>query len=141
MTTNGVTGEGDVSVRATVVREPQDSDNGNPAVVSDDTKNGLLDLSEQENNATVRVHSGDRTPQQNASIGGATNSAHVTNSGAADISIDGKTGGEAARAAYKTGAFGRTNEYSDGRVHVDTREPNGSEYYYDWLPQPAPNYP
>jgi uncharacterized protein RhaS with RHS repeats len=130
---------------------PQKSANGAPAVVSPEKQHQLLDLSEKANGAVVNVNSGERNVAQNNAVGGVARSAHLTASaggaGAADITIQGKTGKEAAALAYHSGIFSRSTLYTNGSVHVDNRPQNSGVGYYtatnphDWKPAPPPSDP
>ncbi len=119
----------------------QSTVDGAPAVVTPEMQNRLLNFSEKEG-ATVEVTSGIRTPEQNDRVGGAANSAHLStgNDHAADIRIPGYSRGETAAAAYRSGEFGRVNDYGNSRgVHVDLRRVgSGTQYYVNWVRRPGP---
>ncbi|WP_421681206.1 D-Ala-D-Ala carboxypeptidase family metallohydrolase [Stenotrophomonas bentonitica] len=72
---------------------------------------------------------GQRTVEQNRTVGGASRSQHLQDN-AADIRINGGTATQTADAARGCGEFNRVNQYTNGRgVHVDlkqaTRSPTG----------------
>lgn len=121
-----------VQKTGSVSLEPQhQSAQGAPAKVGDVVMDRLLNFSAKEGQ-TVQVTSGQRTPQQNASVNGAANSQHLADN-AADIKIAGYTRTQTADAAYNSGEFNRVNEYPDPRgVHVDLRPDGKQGRFYDW---------
>lgn len=131
---NGVAVDGSVSDAGKIKLLPQDSNNGAPAVVTQDMQKSLLNFSEKEGKS-VSVTSGTRTPEQNSAVGGSPNSAHLANQ-AADIAIENMSPAQTAEAAFQSGEFNRVNEYTDGRgVHVDMKETGRQERFIDWKRQ------
>jgi RHS repeat-associated protein len=118
-----------------VVLLPQGSAGGAPATVGNAVQERLLNFSEKAGKS-VEVTSGQRTPEQNAAVGGASASQHLSDN-AADIRIQGNTPAQTADAAHQSGEFNRVNEYSNGRgVHVDLREDGNQGRFDNWRHRP-----
>jgi uncharacterized protein YcbK (DUF882 family) len=97
-------------------------------------KTRLLNFSEKTN-STVEVTSGQRTVEQNRTVGGASQSQHLQDN-AADIRISGSTPKQTADAAHSSGEFNRVNQYTDGRgVHVDLKQEGTQGRFTDWKPK------
>jgi uncharacterized protein RhaS with RHS repeats len=127
--------------KGSIALQPQDSAGGAPARITPTMEERLLYLSEQEKKA-VNVHSGIRTPEENARVKHPEkNSQHLPKNGgnAADITIDGYTGPQTANAAIQSEQFNRVNIYSDGDdVHVDLKANGNQGLFIDWCHQPDP---
>lgn len=131
VTNRGIVGGKTVEQRGSVLLLPQRSANGAPASPGEKVTTRLLNFSDKAGK-TVSVTSGQRTPEQNASVGGAAASQHLQDN-AADIKIDGYTKGQTADAAHDSGEFNRVNEYPDNRgVHVDLKEGGNQGKFYNW---------
>ncbi|MCX7557740.1 D-Ala-D-Ala carboxypeptidase family metallohydrolase, partial [Xanthomonadaceae bacterium JHOS43] len=127
----GIAVGGEASGAGSVTLLPQQSAQGAPAVVGREIMNRLMNFSEKEGK-TVEVTSGERAPEQNAAVGGAPASQHLSDN-AADIRIQGNTTTQTADAAHKSGEFNRVNEYSNGRgVHVDLRSDGKQGRFDNW---------
>lgn len=104
----------------------------------------LLNFSEKSGK-TINILSGIRTPEQNARVAHPEmNSQHLPSNGgnAADITIDGYSGSQTARAAFQSGEFNRVNEYTmplgSVDVHVDLKATGNQGLFIDWCHQPEP---
>lgn len=127
----GIASDGGTEVTGTVHLLPQASASGDPAKVGEEVMKRLLNFSEKEAQ-TIGVTSGQRTPAQNAAVGGAPNSQHLHDN-AADIRINGYSSSQTAAAAHASGEFNRVNLYLNSQgVHVDLRPTGLQGFFINW---------
>ncbi|MCI1131115.1 D-Ala-D-Ala carboxypeptidase family metallohydrolase [Stenotrophomonas maltophilia] len=121
-------------VRGTVTFLPQKSLGGAPANPGSEVTTKLLNFSDKSGK-NVEVASGQRTVDQNRTVGGASRSQHLQDN-AADIRINGSTAKQTADAAHSSGEFNRVNQYTDGLgVHVDLKQDGTQGRFTDWKPK------
>ncbi|MFL9582643.1 RHS repeat-associated core domain-containing protein [Stenotrophomonas sp. AB1(2024)] len=120
--------------RGTVTLLPQKSLGGKPANPGPEVTIKLLNFSDKSGQ-NIEVTSGQRTVEQNRTVGGASRSQHLQDN-AADIRINGNTAKQTADAAHGSGEFNRVNQYTDGRgVHVDLKQDGTQGRFTDWKPK------
>ncbi|MCX5868617.1 MAG: RHS domain-containing protein [Proteobacteria bacterium] len=99
---------------------------GNHNITDSTTRQKLTELDTLNGSRDVIVTGGDRTPQQNEDVGGASGSYHLTTNGgkAADIYIPGWSSEQTAELASQVGFNGVStyDQQHKGHTHVDTRD-------------------